>query len=105
MFSSPGRPLDVPISDLTTRIVREMARAHPESISPTAHYTGYVWYAHGQSHDAFATRTGRLMYTALRGANVAAHAVGLPTLEGMLVARHTLIDLPLPPPTPPAHIT
>src|SRR5258708_1969895 len=95
MFSSPGRPLDVPISDLTTRIVREMARAHPESISPTAHYTGYVWYAHGQSHDAFATRTGRLMYTALRGANAAAHAVGVPTLEGMLVARHKLIDLRL----------
>src|SRR5262245_51919430 len=72
-----------------------MSRPHPETISPTAHYTGYVWYAHGQSHEAFATRTGRLLYQALRGANVAAHAVGWPTLEGMLLARHKLIDLRL----------
>src|SRR5260370_13887399 len=72
-----------------------MARAHPETISPTAHYTGYVWFAHGQSHHAFATRTGRLMYEALRAPNAAAHAVGWPTLEGMLLARHRLIDLRL----------
>ena len=28
-------------------------------ISPTAHYTGYVWFAHGQSHEVFATKTGK----------------------------------------------
>ena len=72
-----------------------MSRPHPETISPTAHYTGYVWFAHGHSHEAFATRTGRLMYQALRAPNAAAHAVGLPTLEGMLLARHRLIDLRL----------
>lgn len=72
-----------------------MSRPHPETISPTAHYTGYVWLAHGQSHDAFATRTGRLMYHALRGANLIAHHAGLPSLEGMLLARHQLIDLRL----------
>ncbi|MDB4955223.1 MAG: class SAM-dependent methyltransferase [Myxococcales bacterium] len=72
-----------------------MSRPHPETISPTAHYTGYVWFAHGQSHEAFATRTGRLMYQALRGPNAAAHAIGWPTLEGMLLARHRLIDLRL----------
>ncbi len=72
-----------------------MARSNPEQISPTAHYTGYVWYAHGQSHDAFATRTGRWMYQALRGANAIAHVAHLPTLEGMLLARHRLIDLRL----------
>lgn len=72
-----------------------MARSNPAAISPTAHYTGYVWYAHGQSHDAFATRTGRWMYQALRGANTIAHAVSLPTLDGMLLARHRLIDLRL----------
>src|SRR5690242_18701537 len=66
-----------------------------ERISPTAHYTGYVWYAHGQSDDAFATPAGRLMYRALRAPNAAAHAIGLPTLEGMLLARHRLIDLRL----------
>jgi len=72
-----------------------MARAHPEQISPTAHYTGYVWFAHGQSHEAFATRQGRLMYRVLRAPNLAAHATGLPSLEGMLLARHRLIDLRL----------
>jgi O-methyltransferase involved in polyketide biosynthesis len=72
-----------------------MARARPEQISPTAHYTGYVWFAHGQSHEAFATRTGKLMYQALRGANAIAAATGLPSLEGMLLARHRLIDLRL----------
>jgi O-methyltransferase involved in polyketide biosynthesis len=72
-----------------------MSRSNPELISPTAHYTGYVWFAHGHSHEAFATRRGRLMYQALRAPNVAAQAVGLPTLEGMLLARHRLIDLRL----------
>ena len=72
-----------------------MSRPHPESISPTAHYTGYVWLAHGHSHEEFATRTGRLMYRALRAPNVACHAIGLPSLEGMLLARHQLIDLRL----------
>jgi O-methyltransferase involved in polyketide biosynthesis len=76
-------------------MVRAMARPHPETISPTAHYTGYVWFVHGQSHEAFATRTGRLMYHSLRGANVVAQTVGLPSLEGMLLARHRLIDLRL----------
>jgi O-methyltransferase involved in polyketide biosynthesis len=72
-----------------------MAREHPETISPTAHYTGYVWFAHGQSHEAFATRSGRLMYQALRAPSVVLHHAGLPTLEGMLMARHRLIDLRL----------
>ena len=64
-------------------------------ISPTAHYTGYVWLAHGQSHEAFATRAGRLMYQALRAPNAIAHKAHLPTLEGMLLARHRAIDLRL----------
>src|SRR6187549_69119 len=72
-----------------------MSRSRPETISPTAHYTGYVWFAHGQSHAAFATRTGRLMYQALRGPNLIAGRINMPTLEGMLLARHRLIDLRL----------
>ncbi len=72
-----------------------MSRSRPEKISPTAHYTGYVWFAHGQSHEAFATRTGRLMYQALRGPNLLAHRIHQPTLEGMLLARHRVIDLRL----------
>lgn len=72
-----------------------MLRSRPEMISPTAHYTGYVWFAHGQSHEAFATRAGRLMYQALRAPNLLASKVHLPTLEGMLLARHRVIDLRL----------
>jgi O-methyltransferase involved in polyketide biosynthesis len=72
-----------------------MSRSHPESISPTAHYTGYVWVANGHSDEAFATGAGRLMYRVLRGPNAAAHAIGLPSLDGMLLARHRLIDLRL----------
>jgi O-methyltransferase involved in polyketide biosynthesis len=72
-----------------------MARAHPEQISPTAHYTGYVWFANGLSQPAFATRKGRLMYTALRAPNLIAARTNLPSLEGMLLARHRLIDLRL----------
>jgi O-methyltransferase involved in polyketide biosynthesis len=72
-----------------------MTRPHPETISPTAHYTGHIWYAHGLSHRAFATPTGRLMYLALRGPNALAHRAGMPSLDGMLLARHRLIDLRL----------
>ncbi|MCX5743844.1 MAG: class I SAM-dependent methyltransferase [Proteobacteria bacterium] len=72
-----------------------MARPHPETISPTAHYTGFVWYARGQSHEAFATAPGRLMYRLLHAPNQLLHRVGLPSLEGMLLARHRVIDLQL----------
>lgn len=72
-----------------------MARAHPEQISPTAHYTGYVWLANGYSHEAFATREGRLMWNALRIPNLIATRTHLPSLDGMLLARHRLIDLRL----------
>ena len=72
-----------------------MTRENPETISPTAHLTGYVWFAHGQSHEAFATRGGRLMYRVMRAPSVVLHHAGLPTLEGMLLARHRLIDLRL----------
>lgn len=72
-----------------------MSRSRPELISPTAHYTGYVWFVHGLSHEAFATRTGRAMYQALRAPNLIAHRLRLPTLEGMLLARHRVIDLRL----------
>ena len=72
-----------------------MPRAHPETISPTAHYTGYVWFAHGLSHEAFATPQGKVMYHGLHATTVIAQAAGWPSLEGMLLARHRLIDLRL----------
>lgn len=74
-------------SDAEDRATRRSAR-----ISPTAHYTGYTWLAHGLSHPAFATATGRLLYRALTPANRALAAARQPNLDGMLLARHRLID-------------
>jgi O-methyltransferase involved in polyketide biosynthesis len=61
-------------------------------ISPTAHYTGYAWLTHGLSHPAFATPTGRFLYRALGPANKAMAAAGQATIDGLLLARHHLID-------------
>ena len=63
------------------------------SISPTAHYTGYTWFAHGLSHPALVTPQGRLMHTALRPLHSLAMLTGAPTLQAFLLARHRLIDL------------
>lgn len=69
-----------------------MARRHSETISPTAHYTGYVWFANGLSHPRFASQKGAFMYRALQLPNAIARHTGLPTLDGMLLARHRVID-------------
>lgn len=61
-------------------------------ISPTAHYTGYVWARNGLSHPMLATPQGRLFYNAMAPLNAASVAVGGPTLEGLLLARHAAID-------------
>ena len=34
-----------------------------ETISPTAHYTGYVWARNGLSHPSLETAQGRLLFT------------------------------------------
>ena len=54
-------------------------------VSPTAHYTGYVWARHGLGHPAFATAEGRLLFTAIRPALKLSQAFGGPTLEGLLL--------------------
>lgn len=61
-------------------------------ISPTAHYTGFVWYRNGLSHRALVTPEGRAFYASLMHVNAAARRIGLPTLEGFLLARHAAID-------------
>lgn len=63
-----------------------------ERISPTAHYTGYTWFHHGLSHPALVTREGRLFHAAVEPAAALARRLGLPTLEGLLLARHHAID-------------
>lgn len=69
-----------------------MARS-PASISPTAHYTGYTWFAHGLSHPALVTPQGRLMFGALKPLHGLATMAGAPTLQAFLIARHRMIDL------------
>jgi O-methyltransferase involved in polyketide biosynthesis len=63
-----------------------------DAISPTAHYTGYVWYRNGLSHPALVTPQGRLLFQSLRPFNAGALRLGAPTLEGFLLARHHAID-------------
>jgi len=66
--------------------------SRPEPISPTAHYTGYVWYRQGWSHPALVTPRGRLLYGFSRPLLAAAQSVGGSSLEAFLVARHRAID-------------
>src|SRR5215207_4633149 len=67
-------------------------RRGPDAISPTAHYTGQVWVRHGLSHPELATWEGRMLFDALRPAMSVSRALGGPTLEGLLLARHRVID-------------
>ncbi|MCB9730266.1 MAG: class I SAM-dependent methyltransferase [Deltaproteobacteria bacterium] len=68
-------------------------RKNPARVSPTAHYTGYVWYRHGMSNPALATRTGRLFHAALRGPElVSRRLLAGPSLEALLLRRHRVID-------------
>ncbi|HVV10226.1 class I SAM-dependent methyltransferase [Amycolatopsis sp.] len=63
-----------------------------EAISPTGHYTGYVWVRNGLAPQALATTEGRLFYHALEPAMAVSRRLGQPTFEGMLVARHRILD-------------
>ena len=70
-----------------------MAEKDPASISPTAHYTSYVWYRNGMSHPALATMTGRAFYYSLQPFNALSWATaGGVTLERFLLQRHRIID-------------
>jgi O-methyltransferase involved in polyketide biosynthesis len=62
------------------------------SISPTAHYTGETWVRNGLSHPALGTWQGRLFHGTLALPNAASRSLGGPSLEGMLLARHRIID-------------
>jgi len=63
-----------------------------DRISPTAHYTGYVWARNGLSPEGFATLEGRLLFESLRGVNTLNSALGGDSLERYLLARHRSID-------------
>jgi O-methyltransferase involved in polyketide biosynthesis len=73
-----------------------MARSEGSgAISPTAHYTGETWVRNGLSHPQLATWQGRLFYNTLFLPNAASRILGGPSLDGLLLARHRIIDAQL----------
>jgi O-methyltransferase involved in polyketide biosynthesis len=67
-------------------------RRGSDAISPTAHYTGHVWVRNGLSHPELDTWEGRVLFGTLGPAMGASRKLGGPTLEGLLLARHRVID-------------
>jgi O-methyltransferase involved in polyketide biosynthesis len=67
-------------------------RRGSDAISPTAHYTGHVWVRNGLSHPELDTWEGRVLFGTLGPAMAASRTLGGPTLEGLLLARHRVID-------------
>jgi O-methyltransferase involved in polyketide biosynthesis len=67
-------------------------RRGSHSISPTAHYTGYVWAHHELGDPALATVEGRVMHGLGRLLLTPVELLGGPTLEHFLLARHRVID-------------
>jgi O-methyltransferase involved in polyketide biosynthesis len=63
-----------------------------DRISPTAHYTAYVWARNGLSHPELETIEGRLLFESLRPTMAVTGAIGPGTLEAYLLARHLAID-------------
>ncbi|HEY2651919.1 MAG TPA: class I SAM-dependent methyltransferase [Solirubrobacteraceae bacterium] len=63
-----------------------------EAVSPTAHYTGYVWARNGLSHPELKTFEGRILFESLRPVMTLSGLVGEGTLESYLLARHNAID-------------
>jgi O-methyltransferase involved in polyketide biosynthesis len=61
-------------------------------ISPTAHFTGYVWYRHGLGDPALQTRAGKLLVTAFSPIDRAVRWAGGSNLEDVLLSRHRVID-------------
>jgi O-methyltransferase involved in polyketide biosynthesis len=62
------------------------------SISPTAHYTGYVWARNNLSHPELQTLEGRVYFESLRPVMTASQLLGGSSLESYLLTRHRAID-------------
>lgn len=62
------------------------------SISPTAHYTGQTWVQNGLSHPQLATWQGLVLHRGLGLPLALSGKLGGPTLDGLLLARHRIID-------------
>ena len=63
-----------------------------DRISPTAHYTGFVWARNGLSHPRLETTEGRILFESLRGVMALSRTLGGNSLERYLLARHGCID-------------
>ncbi|HZO77764.1 MAG TPA: class I SAM-dependent methyltransferase, partial [Solirubrobacteraceae bacterium] len=63
-----------------------------EAISPTAHYTGFVWARNGLSPPSLATPEGRVLFESLQAPMAISDFLGGGTLEAYLLARHRAID-------------
>jgi hypothetical protein len=63
-----------------------------DQVSPTAHYTGYVWARNGLSHPELRTLEGRVLFESLRPVMTLNSILGRGSLEQYLLARHQAID-------------
>ena len=63
-----------------------------DAISPTAHYTGWIWARNGLSHPELETVEGRVCSSWCARRWSLSQAIGSGTLEGYLMARHPAID-------------
>jgi O-methyltransferase involved in polyketide biosynthesis len=61
-------------------------------VSPTAHYTGYVWARNGLSDPELETVEGRVLFETLRVPMTVSALLGGATLEAYLLTRHRAID-------------
>jgi O-methyltransferase involved in polyketide biosynthesis len=66
-----------------------------EAVSPTAHYTGYIWARNGLSHPELETLEGRVLFGSLQPVMTVNAKLGRGTLESYLLARHRAIDVVL----------
>lgn len=69
-----------------------LLRRGSAAVSPTAYYTGHVWVRNGLAPEDMRTAPGVAMFGALQPAMWASRVLGGPTLEGLLLARHRVID-------------
>ncbi len=61
-------------------------------ISISAHYTGYIWYKNGLSHQQFVTPMGRAAYWALRPMNGFMQLMVGASIDTFLLQRHFVLD-------------
>jgi len=61
-------------------------------ISISAHYTGYIWYKNGLSHQQFVTPMGRAAYWALKPMNGFMQLMVGASIDTFLLQRHFVLD-------------